>query len=205
MSLISKNSSSAWGKCASICGIVRGDNDSVVADPLNHVADEIFIRVHRDKALPEEILARLLRQRHIRQGTVQLGPLIQAVKQPGQPGAIAFQKRDSQLGKFLEYATGAETGNRQNQLHRITQRQGDDVGVGVAEEFIRHLILLRPRRRMKAQRDAKLLNFRPKRIVIAVMDPLAVDRLRTQRQRGYARAHSQPAALLRLPDRRRAR
>ena len=153
----------------------------------------------------KKIVARFLRQRHIRQGTVQFGPLVQSIKQPRQPGAVAFQKCDSQIGKFFQYAAGAKTGNRQNQFHRITQRHGDDVCVGMAEEFIRHLILLGSRRRVEAQRHSKLLNFRPKGIVIAVMDPLAVDRLGTERQGGYAELIHNPSHFFDCESRHRAR
>src|SRR5262249_40034073 len=39
--------------------VVRRDDKIIVADSLDNIADEIFIRVQRYKALPEEIVARL--------------------------------------------------------------------------------------------------------------------------------------------------
>jgi hypothetical protein len=48
-----------------------------------------------------------------------------------------------------------------NQFYRIAQGQRDDVGVGMTEKLVRHLILFRPRRRMEAERDAELFNFGP--------------------------------------------
>src|SRR5262245_52412368 len=91
------------GKVRVDVGIVRGDDDIVVANTADHVADEILVRVYH----------------------------------------------------------------------------GDDICVGMAEEFVRHLILFWSCWRVKAQCDSKLLNFRPKQIVVAVVDSFAVDRLGT--------------------------
>ena len=55
----------------------------------------------------------------------------------------------------------------------------------MAEKFVRHLILLGPRRRMKAQGDTELFDLRPERIETAVMNTLAVDGLGAERQAGY--------------------
>ena len=112
---------------------------------------------------------------------MELRALVQSIEQPWQPGAVALQKSDSQLGKLLQDAARAEARYGLNQFQRIAQSEGDDIGVGMAEEFIRHLILLRPCRRMEAKRHAEFFNLRPQRIEAAIVDTLAVDRLRAER------------------------
>ena len=58
-----------------------------------------------------------------------------------------------------------------------------------SKRSLRHLRLLRPRRRMKTDRDIHLLRFLPERIEIAIVNLPAIDRLRTKRQPDGAILH----------------
>ncbi len=171
------------GKVRVDVGIIGGHYQIIVSQPFDHVGHEIFVGIHRNETLLEKILARPARQRHVGERTMQLGALVEAIEQPWQPGTVAFEKSHAQLGKFFQDTAGTKARNCLNELHRIAQGQRYDVGVGMAEKFIRHLILLGACRRMEAERDLEFFDLGPERIEIAIVNAPAVNRLRAKRQR----------------------
>ena len=87
----------------------------------------------------------------------------------------------STVAKYpFQHAAGAEAANREHQLDRIAESVDQHGFVGVALETVHGLILIRARRRMKADRRAQFLGFAPNRIVAAVVNVAAIGRLRDE-------------------------
>src|SRR5204863_4542958 len=121
--------------------------------------------------LPEAVLARPLRDLHLRARSELLPRLVEAPEPPRQPSAGAFEEGAAQPRMPLEHAAGGETGERKHQLDGVAARDADDTAVGMIEIASRDVVAQRGLARgVKANRHRELLDRVPERLELRIMD-----------------------------------
>src|SRR5215831_5121277 len=161
----------------------RGDQ-VVVADDVDHVADELLVAFDRAEALTAEVLRWAHRQMgHLAIRLTPLMVLVHPGEPEGQPAALALEKREAQPRKPLHDAAHDYVHAGEHLLHGVRGDVGDAerleaVGAGGAHA--------RSGRLVKADGDVELLTRRPEGVVVGGVPRTAVVDVRTQEDRLHA-------------------
>src|SRR5204862_6521299 len=128
--------------------VVGRDDDAVVADGLDHLAQWLLVGIGRDEALAEEVLARQLRDLHLAARAELLPRFVESPEIPRQPAAGALEKRAAQVLMPLEHAAGGHAAERHHQLDGVPARDPEHAPIRWVEIAARDVVAQRrlPRR-----------------------------------------------------------
>src|SRR5581483_762591 len=100
-------------------GIVRGEKNFVVADPLDHVGQSFLFRLHREEPVAVlDVFARLVFAERRFDLAALLPLFVHPLHPVRHPADAAFEKRDAQLGKTLGDPAVHQAGELDERFHR---------------------------------------------------------------------------------------
>src|SRR5215471_9176963 len=159
---------------------IRREDDPVVTDRGDDVADRLLVALDRHEALALEVAARRHRQLAGVDVAQPLPVLVHAPEQERYPAAIALEERDTQAGMTLEDAARAERAGREHLLDRM---RVDVLEHRVGAELLADLAQGRPGALVKSERHLQLLERGPQRLVVRVVPVAVVHLVRAEEHR----------------------
>src|SRR5262249_25971589 len=156
-------------------GVVGAPQDVALGAELDHRRQRLLVGIERNEALLEEILTWLAPEpRHVPPHLLVVA--IHAVEPVSDPAHARLEEAHSQPGKLLEHSAAHDVHASRLQLEGMAdhvKEEGISITVGAES---RHA---RSEARMDGHRDVEVLRFTPERIVGGIVEPAAIEWIRS--------------------------